>query len=98
MKILFPLIASFVGVVTSAQSLSMMSLAPDIDGFSYDLSMSFDGIEFGPFQAEAKATKAPAVAKKTKAPAVAKATKAPAVAKAGKASKAPVGGSIPAPE
>jgi hypothetical protein len=90
MKILFPFIASFVGVVTNAQSLSMMSLAlPDIDGF-LDLSMqsmSMDGIEFYfPLQAkaEAKATKAPAIAKAKKA----KATKAPAIAKtkAGKAS------------
>ena len=72
MKVII-LLASVLGVVTNAQSLSMMSL-PGVELGS----MSMEGIEFGTFATAAKTTKGPAAAK------AGKGTKGPAVGKGGK--------------
>jgi hypothetical protein len=69
------LLASVLGVVTNAQSLSMMMSLPDIELGS----MSMEGIEFGTLQTAAKATKGPAAAK------AGKGAKGPAGGKGGKA-------------
>jgi hypothetical protein len=80
MKVII-LLASVLGVVTNAQSLSMMISLPTIELGS----MSMEGIEFGAFATAAKSTKGPA-AKATKGPAAAK-------AKAGKGTKGPAAAS-----
>jgi hypothetical protein len=72
------ILASVLGVVTNAQSLSMMSFPYVELG-----SMSMEGIEFGAFETAAKSTKGPAAAKATKSPAT-KSTKGPVGGKGGK--------------
>ena len=81
MKVII-ILASVLGVVTNAQSLSMSLPGVELG------SMSMEGIEFGTFATAAKATKSPAAAKTTKGP-EAKATKGPAVGSKGSKTASP---------